>query len=240
MVKYGVDFRNIFNQTPLMVAAWLGNNELMQELLSNTANTEKTNNNGCNAFQIALEQASQSSQYAKTTLAKLYEQLEPNSLSVQIDGRLVKLDNHLMEFFIFNLLIALFYRELPKRLHDSGFNTKSILDAIEYFPLSILPERRKQRAYISSILSKNEMNGSDRYNRKLFYRVKTGYYLFNPNLTIKIEGEWRPIYQLLSLDKLIYNSNRALHHNNLLEEYVEKNYLHIKDRLAAVTVKPPK
>ena len=214
-----------------MVAAWLGNAELMHELLTNTANTDKVNNNGCNAFQIALEQASHSSKYAKTTLATLYEQLEPDSLSVQIDGRLVKLDNHLMEFFIFNLLIALFYRELPKTLLHGGFNANSILDAIEHFPISILPERRKQRAYVSSILSKNEMKGGDRYNRKLFYRVKTGYYLFNPNLAIKIEGEW-PIYDLLGLEKLRYNSDRALGH-------AENIWLGIKERLTAATIQSP-
>ena len=72
----------------------------------------------------------------------------------------MKLDNHLMEFFIFNLLIALFYRELPKTLLHGGFNANSILDAIEHFPISILPERRKQRAYVSSILSKNEMKAA--------------------------------------------------------------------------------
>ena len=239
VVKYGVDFRNSFNQTPLMVAAWLGNAELMHELLTNTANTDKVNNNGCNAFQIALEQASHSSKYAKTTLATLYEQLEPDSLSVQIDGRLVKLDNHLMEFFIFNLLIALFYRELPKTLLHGGFNANSILDAIEHFPISILPERRKQRAYVSSILSKNEMKGGDRYNRKLFYRVKTGYYLFNPNLSIKAEGEWRPIYQLLGLDKLRYNRDRAIGHSVWFEEYAENIWQGIKERLTAATIQSP-
>lgn len=80
------------------------------------------------------------------------------------------------------------------------------------------------------------MNGSDRYNRKLFYRVKTGYYLFNPNLFIKVESEWRPIYQLLGLDKLRYNSDRAIARSVWFEEYAENTWKTIKERLTTVTI----
>lgn len=43
-------------------------------------------------------------------------------------------------------------------------------------------ERRKQRAYLSSILSKNEIDKDDKHNCKLFYRIKHGSYIFNPRL----------------------------------------------------------
>lgn len=203
--RFGVDFRNPFNQTPLMVAAWLGNAALVAELTGRGAETEFVNNYGLTAFQIALQQGGKDAKYARQYLADIYQQLEPDSLSIQIDARLLKLDKNSMEFFLLNLMIALFYRALPGNMLDGGaFSTQILLEAIEHFPEDVLPKQRKQRAYISSILSKNEMYGNDRYNRKLFYRLKQGHYLFNPTLMLKVEGEWVNIYNLLKLDQLAY------------------------------------
>ncbi len=211
--KFGVDFRNPFNQTPLMVAAWIGNPALVQELREREADTERVDNNGFTAFQIALQQASKDEKYARQHLGSIYSQLEPDSISIQVDGRLLKLDKHGMEFFLLNLMVALFYRVLPGRLVKQGgaFSTQDIMDAVAHFPDSVVPAYRKQRAYISSILSKNEMSRQDRYNRKLFYRIKQGQYVFNPILMLRLEGEWVNIYSMLRLDKLAYHPEDAPH-----------------------------
>ncbi|NOV28343.1 UvrD-helicase domain-containing protein [Methylomonas sp. ZR1] len=203
--QYGADFRNIFNQTPLMVAAWIGNAEVIKAMEALGADTEKVDSNGLTAFQIALAQSDRSEAYAKKKLADIYPHLEPTSMSIQVDGRLVKLDQHTMEFFLLNLMIALFYRVMPNKLRYriEGFTTQDFIDAIQHLPVSILPERRKQRAYLSSILAKNELDKEDKHNRKLFYRVMRGAYIFNPKLAIKVEGEWVNIYDLLSIDKLM-------------------------------------
>ncbi len=202
--EYGSDFRNIFNQTPLMVATSLGNIDIIKALFALGADTEKVDDNGLTAFQLALSQADLNENYAKKKLAFIYEQLEPTSMSIQVDGRLIKLDQNSMEFFMLNLMIALFYRVLSKRMsyRVEGFASQDIMAAIAHIPDSILPERRKKRSYISSILSKNEESKDDRYNRKLFYRVHHGVYIFNPNLLLKVEGEWRNIYDLLKIDRL--------------------------------------
>jgi hypothetical protein len=202
--QYGPDFRNVFNQTPLMVAAWMGNVEVIKELFELGADTEKVDGNGLTAFQIALAQSDRSDAYAKKKLADIYELLEPTSMSIQVDGRLVKLDKNSMEFFMLNLMIALFYRVMPKKMtyRLDGFATQDFIDAVRHIPGSVLPERRKQRAYLSSILSKNEVSKDDRHNRKLFYRVRHGAYIFNPNLALKVEDEWVNIYDLLAIDRL--------------------------------------
>ncbi|WP_026600377.1 UvrD-helicase domain-containing protein [Methylomonas sp. 11b] len=203
--QYGADFRNIFNQTPLMVAAWMGNAEVIKAMEALGADTEKVDSNGLTAFQIALAQSDRSEAYARKKLADIYPHLEPTSMSIQVDGRLVKLDKHTMEFFLLNLMITLFYRVMPNKLRYriEGFTTQDFIDAIQHLPVSILPERRKQRAYLSSILAKNEIDKDDKHNRKLFYRVMRGAYIFNPKLAIKVEGEWVDIYDLLSIDKLM-------------------------------------
>jgi hypothetical protein len=64
------------------------------------------------------------------------------------------------------------------------------------FPDSVLPEWRKKRSYISSILSKNEVDRDDRYNRKIFRRVCRGRYMLNPDLEIKLNENWMSIRTL--------------------------------------------
>lgn len=203
--RYGVDFRTPFNQTPLMVAAWLGNARLIRELIRRGADTQLVDNNGLTAFQIALTQAAKDEKYARQRLAEVYEQLKPDSLSLQVDGKLLKLDNSSMEFFLVNLLIALFYRVLPvKLLSGDTFVTQDIMDAVQHFPPSVLPLQRRQRAYLSGILAKNEMYREESNNYRLFYRTRRGQYLFNPTIMLRLQGNWVNIYDLLNLNQLAF------------------------------------
>jgi hypothetical protein len=212
--QYGVDFRNPFNQTPLMIAARLGNAERVGTLVEMGADTDLINNVGFNAFQIALEQACIEVNYATKKLTGVYEQLEPQEMVIQVDGRLVKLDNHLMEFLMLNLMIAMFYTRLGENVvHFNGgaFGSGDFVEVLSHFPDAVVPARRKKRAYISSILSKNEVDREDKYNRKLFRRVKHGHYIINPKLAVWVEGEWRNIYDLLCLDALGYRRREMRH-----------------------------
>lgn len=248
--RFGVDFRNQFNQTPLMISTWFGNEALIKALAKYEPNPDLVDNNQRNALQIALAEATKDDKYAKHKLPIIYRTLEPDSLSIQVDGRLVKLGNHLMEFVILNLLIAIFYRVMPLKVFDqnSYFQAGDIIDAVEYFTGDILPDRRKKRSYITSILSKNEVNRVQRYNRKLFKRVKLGHYVFNPSLALKIEGKWINIYEICKLDKLRYDRDeaqkwRSKYYTGLLttEEYeqfndrIRQNIAGLKDMLRLET-----
>ena len=156
------------------------------------------NNAGFNAFQIALEQAATNSRYSHNKLGDLFPLLEPDEMVIQVDEQLIKLDNHLMEFLMLNLMIAIYYSHLGRKVARSGaIESGDIEEILASFPEKILPARRKKRAYISSILSKNEKSKEGRYNRKLFYRTKRGHYIINPGLSIKIQDEWRNIYDFI-------------------------------------------
>jgi hypothetical protein len=202
--KYGVDFRNVFGQTPLMIASRLGNAELAAALLDRDADTGLVDGNGLNAFQIALDRACADERFARAKLPAVFERLAPASLDVQIDGRLVKLDRRLMEYLMLCIAMVLFYQRLgenwasARRMLSAG----DFADVLQHFPESVVPARRKQRTYISSILSKNEVSREGPYNRKLFLRMGHGQYLINPQLALRVEGEWRRIYELLSLERL--------------------------------------
>jgi hypothetical protein len=202
--KYGVDFRNVFGQTALMIASRAGNAELVEGLLDREADTSLVDGNGLNAFQIALERACADERFARAKLPGVFERLAPPSLDIQVDARLVKLDCRIMEYLMLSVAMVLFYQ----RLGENWASRRRLLEAADFadvlahFPESVIPARRKRRQYISSILSKNEVSRDDPYNRKLFVRVRHGQYLLNPNLGLRVEGEWRRIYELLIPERL--------------------------------------
>src|SRR5262249_8720589 len=118
--QYGVDFRNPFNQTPLMIAARLGNDDQVARLVAMGADTSLINNVGFNAFQIVLEQACIDAHYAARKLAGVYDTLAPLDMVIQVDGRLVKLDKRSMEVLLLNLLMPLFYTHLGDKVVRFG------------------------------------------------------------------------------------------------------------------------
>ena len=147
--QYGVDFRNPFNQTPLMIAARLGNDDQVARLVELGADTGLINNVGFNAFHIALEQACIDAHYAARKLAGVYEKLAPLDMVIQVDGRLVKLDNRLMEFLLLNLMMAMFYTRLGDnivRFGGGAFSSGDFVEVLRHFPDALVPARRKQRA----------------------------------------------------------------------------------------------
>ncbi len=238
VAKFGVDYRNIFNQTPLMIAARLGNINAVMELTDAGADVDLINNAGLNAFQICLEQASIDSVYSKQKLSAMYQKLEPDNITIQANHKLYQLDNKLMEFIMLNTMIAMFYSKLGKKnIADMAFSSQDFIDIFENFPLTLLPERRKKRTYISSILSKNEVNSSNPYNRKLFIRFKRGQYIFNPKLSLRIAGEWEKIYDLLQIDMIgcKYEQGFDLESNDLWNKYVDKQIKDFKDYITTLT-----
>ena len=205
--KYGINHRTIFNLTPLMVAVKTGNTALVETLLERGAATDLTGSNGLNALQMALEMALNSDTYANKKLPFIFERLQPDSLAVQVDGRLIKLDKKLMGMFVLNLMFAMFYRNMSSQLFKGrGFSAEWLAEVVEHLPEQVLPQRRKRKSYISSILSGNEVNRDHPYNRKLFKRIQRGEYIINPNLKLRFndpqDGQWVNIYDLLQLDDL--------------------------------------
>jgi hypothetical protein len=220
--RYGVDFRDVFNHTPLMNAARLGNEPLVERLITEGADTEAVNNVGFNAFRIALGQALADPRYARQRLAAVYTRLVPESESVQAEGRLIKLDNRSMEFLLLNLMMVMFYSHLGEKVIRSGaFQSGDFVEVLKHFPDGLVPERRKQRPYISSILAKNEVDRDDRYNRKLFQRLRQGHYILDPGLRIRIAGEWHDLYDILDLE-LVGFRHRA-HDDDWTVDFRERN-----------------
>ncbi|MFZ0788721.1 MAG: UvrD-helicase domain-containing protein, partial [Chromatiaceae bacterium] len=229
--RYGIDFRNCFDQTPLMIAARMGNAELAAALLDRDADTSLVDGNGLNAFQIALDRACADERFARTRLPAIFERLAPPSIDIEVEGRLVRLDRRLMEYLMLCIAMVLFYQRLGENwaLGRRLLTAVDFAEVLAHFPESVVPARRKARQYLSSILSKNEVNRVGPYNRKLFLRHRQGHYLLNPELALRVEGDWRPIYEVLVPSRLgakrreliRWGANEAYDLNPYLEEAVD-------------------
>ncbi|MHB8835982.1 MAG: DEAD/DEAH box helicase [Candidatus Methylomirabilia bacterium] len=198
--RYGIDHRCATNQTPLMLAATAGNRRLVRVLLEAGADTLAVDNYGRTAWLLALRRALDDPRYAAETLPELHELLVPAGISVEVEGRLVKIDNHTGEF----LLVALFHLGVEALCREPapGMNALRLAAMVERLPEAVVPAYRKKRSYLSPLLAKNEVGGSQPYNRRLFVRVLHGHYIFNPQAKIKRGEAWITFAQMLGLELL--------------------------------------
>ncbi|OGR01484.1 MAG: hypothetical protein A2505_08185 [Deltaproteobacteria bacterium RIFOXYD12_FULL_55_16] len=203
--RHGLEHRNPMNQTPLMAAAVAGNIPLVEALLERGADSEQTDDYGCNALHWAMGEAFHNPKYAAGPFAALYELIAPASIDLMTGERLIRIDRHLSEYFLLQTMWALGkskFHEFSWR--DTGcFQTDAILKAWEHLPASIIRSERKKRPHISSVLSRNEVDRDYAYNRHLFKRYQQGRYQFNPQLAVRrktADGEgWLPIFAALNL-----------------------------------------
>jgi len=198
---YGTDHRNVFNMTPLMLAASAGNATLVQELLAAGADTELTDNYGLTAWQTALQRAAQDKKFASDLFPLVHEILAPSSVSVKVDGRLIKIDSKQGEFLLFHIFLAVLRNRINYQIYDHVPLTAVVLtEIVASLSDSIIPDYRKKRTYISALLSKNECDSTNPYNKKLFRRKRTGNYILNPKLAIRLKEEWIDIYRHANID----------------------------------------
>lgn len=197
---YGVDHRTVFNKTPLMCAALAGNAALIRELLSAGADAELTDNYGLTAWQGGLQRSTQDRKFASELFAGVHELLAPSNVSLKVDDRLIKIDGGQGEFLIFNLCLTVLRSRINlKHVSLVPVTAPMLAEAAEALPDSVVPDYRKKRAYISSLLSKNELGSANPYGKKLFVRKRTGNYILNPKLAIRQKEEWIDVYHLANI-----------------------------------------
>jgi hypothetical protein len=203
--RYGIEHRLTMNLTPLMAAAAAANVRLVETLLQRGADPDATDHFGRNALHLAMLEAFASPEIAKGSFGALFELLAPSSIDVNTERRLVRIDRHQSEYFLFQTLWVLFKSRFTRhgRTHYAAFDTQAVLDAWDSLPANVVAPARNKRAHISAVLSRNEVDRDYAYNRALFKRVAQGWYQFNPMLCLRRHGKdedaWVPIYQALNL-----------------------------------------
>ena len=202
--KFGINYLNEFAQTPIMAAVVFGQGELFEKLCFDGADLHLTNALQQNILQVALSKAAHSAKYTSTFLSRYTHLFPLESLVLQLDQKLFKLEWQHPAYFIFNLIYANFftknYRDFVIR--DRLITSEMLMKDVRFFPPQWLPFHRQERSYLSALLSKHEVDSQDPYNKKLFKRVKRGSYILNPDLVIKVQGEWKKIYSAMGFDRI--------------------------------------
>ena len=206
--KYGTDHRDRFNCTPLMLAARFGHEGAVEMLAAEMdADPAPVNTAGLTAFQILLQEVSRGGHRTPRGFEKMYRRLCPADVSVMVDERLVKLDGRKAEFLFFQIFVALFgtWMQDNVTLGSIGLRASDLAEILERMPDSAVPAYRKRQPYVSSVLARNEVDRDLPANRRLFRRTERGVYILNPKMSVRVEGEWVRIHDLLEPEVLVVN-----------------------------------
>jgi hypothetical protein len=211
--KYGIDYRDEFNLTPLLAAIKSGAIKIAHFLIEQGANVNACDNFGANAFRIAFQNAIINQKFLEQQFSPLYSKLKHDHLKVKVEGHLVKIPSRSAEFFLFHLFAAaqpgiVFKKEEHQ---DQGLSMDDVMNATAPFPDLILPQYRKKRNYLNAILSKNEIERDDPYNKKLFLRLFRGIYVLNPDLEVLVdEDSWMNVYDIMLIPKMTRERNKEI------------------------------
>ena len=203
--QHGIEHRTPMNQTPLMAAAAAGNLPLVEALLDRGADRESIDHYGRNALHWAMLEAFRNPKFAHGPFAAIYERVAPDSIDVKAGDRLVRIDRHLSEYFLFQTLWVLFKSRFTHRQRrpNGAFETQAILEVWQAMPANVVRAERNKRQHLSGVLARNEVERDYPYNRALFQRVAQGWYQFNPLLSVRRrqgdEDIWQPVYAALNL-----------------------------------------
>jgi ankyrin repeat protein len=184
--NYDVDFRSNENDmTGLMLGCNYGAEKTIEFFLQHEANNKLRDADGLQPFQIAMKsyifdklKLTQQHTWMKIDLlAKFYNQLAPLYMKCNTGNRILKLGSHTMEYYLISCLCI-----LRSEKKESSFQMDDFVSFTEEIPNLILPEYRKKRSYINSILANNEVDRIFIYNKFLFKRKGRGSYILNPDL----------------------------------------------------------
>ncbi len=191
---FGTDFRCFEEEmTGLIYAVKLNSDKMIDFFLQQEVDILAKDSIDFNAFQHFLriyveenrrfqkQNAKQTSvQTSKNRLFKYFDQLRPQHIKFQVGEHMVKLNPTSMLYFMIYALKII--SKIPNFRTQEGFAIADFVDFFEFLPDAIIPEKRKKRQYINSLLANNEVERDYMYNRFIFKRVGHGIYNINPDL----------------------------------------------------------
>jgi len=202
--KYGVNYRDQFNLTPLLAASVNGSLAIIEMLIKYNANPDLTDNFGKNPLQIALLHAYTGKNFF-LKLGQIYHGIVTEYVKIQVNGKLIKIDNKKIEYLLLNFFIALQEIIISKKNIDrefTGITAPDIASVLASWPENILPEYRKKRTYISAVLSKNEIDSNNPWGKKILVRTERGFYLLNPDLELYVNEKWTNVYEIMRVERI--------------------------------------
>ncbi len=203
--KHGVEFQNPLGEQSYSIAAKLEEIDILRELISWGAAKDSFDLSGRTPFGKLLYAFLNKSLIKEDQFEELFRILSPSSISLKYKNRLIKIDQKSPEFMFIQILLTLLTDFIFKEEIVGSkiyFNSEILTKIVEKFPDFIFPEWRKKRSYISSILSKNEIEKinisgkASAESKRIFVRLRTGLYILNPSLEILSGNQWIGILSL--------------------------------------------
>jgi len=198
--KYGIDFRvEEAGLTGLMLAVQHTQDDIINEYIGQHASILQKDNSGHLAVDHLLAlyinnvTLKKPQAISSVPLLRFWKILSPNSISFETFNRQFQANSHSMVYFLFIMMRCLHEMHPRKAVFQKGKPDEKTLscftmdDMVRYagvIPDVILPPYRKNRQYINSVLSSNEISRAEFPNCKMaFSRVERGVYVINPEIS---------------------------------------------------------
>ena len=210
--QFGVDHHSPVGATPLLLAARAGNLPLVEALLARGADPLSEDEFGHTPRLAAMNRAMEDPEFARKSIAALFDRIAPAVLDVQTDGRLVRLEHHQGEYWVLSLMLAGFKtlrttcveRRPESYKYEQGFFAEALQSALELLPEHLWKAQRRKRSYVNAVLARAEVQSLYTPARRLWVRTRNGHYLPNPALQLRSRdvdqsSGWRPVFEVLNL-----------------------------------------
>lgn len=176
--KFGIDFRSEEEEmTGLMMAVRFDKEILIDYFLAQEADRSALDAQGRNVLQLLIMSFGLE-EVKEHRFGQLYPLFETPWIKMRTGEQMQKISNRSMEYFLLNYILAV--RDTIIDPNDpparQGIRIAEFMEDIARMPAIVLPEYRRQRQYVNSILAKNEADSNNPYNRQLFERKSRGCY----------------------------------------------------------------
>ena len=198
--KYGPDFAAPDTSlTGLMLAMYYGQDAVADLLLQSEATINKHSMYGLLPIDYLLQAYYKTTVYRQPllanvkTLKKYWDIIKPPTIVITETHRRLTVGSHSMAFFLLVCMrciqqemsqkITVKFKGTPRPdIVTGSFTMDDVMKHVECIPDEILPEYRKQRSYVNSVLASHEIDKDNHYNKMLFKRIRRGCYVVNPTI----------------------------------------------------------
>lgn len=188
--KFGINFRSKEGMTGLMIAVMRNNKALIDFFMKKEADIKAVDKRNRSVLQMVLL-GFEKEYFNSKVLIEHYLSFSEKMpyIKNKTQGRLFKISSRTMEYFLVHYIMAvrdeLFSPNDPDNMQ--GLQMDEFMEYIELMPEAVLPEYRRKRQYVNSILSKNEVERIDKYNKFLFKRKSRGIYNIQADAELEYE-----------------------------------------------------
>ena len=201
--KYGLNYRDQFNLTPLLAAIQSGSDKAIRFLLEQGADITLMDNRGKNALRTAMVLKTQKTGNSQV-VDMIFGAFTSDSIRLKIEDKLVIIPSRKFEYLLINLFLTVQHQLVKKynySFNEPGLTAIKIEKDIKSYPEEMVPEFRKKRSYISAMLAKNEMESTNPYNFKILHRSNHGEYVLNPDMEMMVNEKWTNVYEIMGVEK---------------------------------------